>query len=67
MGRDRDGDGIVDRVDNCILHHNIDQANHDLDEFGDACDYDDDSDDIPNLVDNCQFVANIEQTDSNGE
>lgn len=35
---DRDGDGVGDDVDNCLLTPNPDQADADLDGFGDACD-----------------------------
>jgi hypothetical protein len=37
-GRDSDGDGIADSVDNCPDIANRDQANEDGDRFGDACD-----------------------------
>ena len=35
---DRDGDGVADDGDNCPDMMNPDQANEDLDEFGDVCD-----------------------------
>lgn len=35
---DRDGDGILDGVDNCPDVANADQGNEDGDKFGDACD-----------------------------
>ena len=35
---DRDGDGVPDDLDNCPDMMNTDQANEDLDEFGDVCD-----------------------------
>ena len=36
--RDTDGDGIPDRIDNCPLYSNRDQADGDSDEVGDVCD-----------------------------
>jgi hypothetical protein len=41
---DRDGDGVGDVCDNCPFTSNPDQANHDTDPQGDACDPDDDND-----------------------
>jgi hypothetical protein len=41
---DSDGDGAGDVCDNCLIVANADQANHDDDEWGDACDADDDDD-----------------------
>ena len=67
IGWDYDKDGIDDLVDNCYVVHNTDQANHDLDVLGDACDDDDDNDGIKDDQDNCQFSSNPDQTDSNGE
>ena len=43
---DSDGDGVEDRLDNCPLSANADQANNDGDALGDACDSDDDGDGI---------------------
>ena len=37
-GRDTDGDGVADAVDNCPAVANADQANEDGDALGDACD-----------------------------
>lgn len=37
-GPDRDGDGIIDRADNCPMHPNPLQENFDGDSRGDACD-----------------------------
>ena len=48
---DTDGDGILDKVDNCIAIKNEDQANFDGDDLGDLCDGDDDNDGVPDLQD----------------
>lgn len=49
---DSDGDGVVDRTDNCPERINADQADGDRDGVGDACD-------------NCVGVANLNQVDQN--
>lgn len=49
-----DGDGVVDRDDNCPFDDNVDQADSDGDGIGDACD-------------NCPSIANTPQTDSTGD
>jgi hypothetical protein len=51
---DDDGDGVIDRFDNCIGASNPDQADADGDGVGDACD-------------NCLNVSNFDQRDSNGD
>lgn len=48
---DTDGDGVIDAVDNCPSIPNLDQADHDGDGLGDACDPDNDGDGIPNTCD----------------
>ncbi|MEK9731455.1 MAG: thrombospondin type 3 repeat-containing protein [Candidatus Poseidoniales archaeon] len=53
FGSDRDEDGILDGEDNCPLVPNVDQANHDLDAFGNACDDDDDNDGVQDGDDDC--------------
>ncbi len=51
-GEDSDGDGIVDRFDNCPDVANFDQLNTDgVDDGGDACDDDDDNDGVLDLDD----------------
>jgi beta-glucanase (GH16 family) len=50
---DADGDRVADRVDNCPLIPNSDQADHDGDGQGDACDADDDDDGVPDGADAC--------------
>ena len=62
---DPDGDGIPSSIDNCPFVVNPDQANCDLDEFGDVCDLmDSDGDLIADYLDNCPCVANPGQEDS---
>jgi hypothetical protein len=50
---DRDMDRVPDRTDNCPEIPNADQADHDLDGLGDACDEDDDGDGLPDVSDSC--------------
>ena len=65
--RDSDRDGVQDNLDNCPSKANAEQADHDGDGTGDACDADDDSDGVSDNSDNCPLVANPSQTDSDGE
>jgi len=60
---DRDGDRIVDALDNCPDAANPDQGNADHDSFGDACDNDSDADGYPDAADNCPSVHNATQSD----
>lgn len=60
---DFDWDGVPDMLDNCPADRNADQANHDPDERGDACDEDDDNDGCHDAIDNCWVVPNPEQED----
>lgn len=67
---DADGDGHDDRVDNCPLASNEDQANVDGDSQGDACDgcpldaqNDADGDGRCSDVDNCPRTGNPDQSD----
>ena len=50
---DTDGDGVPDTSDNCSGSANADQANHDSDLQGDACDADDDNDGVSDSSDAC--------------
>lgn len=72
---DTDGDGVVDKYDNCPNDANADQANQDFDALGNVCDGtndtgntgDDDGDGVINAVDNCPAIANGEQIDTDGD
>jgi hypothetical protein len=58
---DDDQDGVPNQQDNCPTLWNPDQANHDGDPLGDACDPDIDDDGILNEEDNCPRVPNPDQ------
>ncbi len=51
---DRDGDGVLDGVDNCVEVPNTTQVDGDDDGVGDACD-------------NCRVVANTDQADADDD
>jgi hypothetical protein len=54
---DSDGDGVEEKVDNCTVVANPDQADIDADAFGDSCDLDVDGDDRPDASDGCPRSA----------
>ena len=64
---DRDGDGVLNGVDNCPLVANPNQADSDNDGVGDACNTpsntDTDGDGVNNNADNCPAAANPKQED----
>ncbi len=50
---DPDNDVVWSAMDNCPALANVNQANHDLDGQGDACDPDDDNDTVADTADAC--------------
>ena len=64
---DLDGDGIRNRLDNCMTVANPDQADADGDGTGDLCDSDSDVDGVENSADNCPLVANADQADADDD
>jgi GH25 family lysozyme M1 (1,4-beta-N-acetylmuramidase) len=64
---DKDGDGVIDKNDNCVLIANPDQKNTDKDKLGNACDKDDDGDGRGDTKDNCPQADNPDQTDTDND
>lgn len=61
---DIDGDGVVDKKDNCPDKPNKNQVDTDNDGKGDVCDGDDDGDGVMDEDDNCPLVKNADQKDA---
>jgi hypothetical protein len=71
---DRDDDGLLDVIDNCVDVSNPLQENQDGDALGDACDpcvqganSDEDSDGLLDGCDNCPYLANVDQANVDGD
>lgn len=64
---DEDGDGILDKEDNCEDVYNPEQDDQDHDGQGDWCDDDLDGDEVENDNDNCPSTINENQTDSDSD
>jgi len=67
---DDDGDGVLDVDDNCPLSVNANQADHDSDGQGNACDFnweDIDNDGVQDDQDNCHKDSNANQLDTDGD
>jgi hypothetical protein len=54
---DGDGDGVADAADDCVEHANADQADADLDGFGNACDADFDGNGVVGASDVARLAA----------
>ena len=63
---DKDGDNIMDNIDNCPLVPNPDQIDTNGNEKGDACENDYDGDGIADPQDNCPNNGLIFNTDFRG-
>jgi uncharacterized protein YraI len=67
VGRDGDGDGKLDFVDNCPTLSNANQLDTDADGQGDACDTDNDGDGVLDTRDNCPTTRNPTQVDQDAD
>jgi len=63
---DKDSDGVIDLVDNCVALSNPDQKDIDGNGRGDACE-DFDGDGILNSHDNCPDQPNVAQADADND
>lgn len=64
---DSDGDGAMEKQDNCPTVPNAGQSDADGDGLGNECDADLDGDAVGNITDNCLIAANADQADSDGD
>ncbi len=65
--QDHDGDGFINKTDNCPGIFNPEQKDADSDKTGDKCDQDVDGDNVSNHDDNCPFMSNKKQADLDGD
>jgi len=56
---DSDGDGVLDNVDNCILHSNVSQLDTDADGYGNRCDADLNNSSTVNITDYSIFGSHF--------
>ena len=71
---DRDDDGLLDVIDNCVDVYNPLQENQDGDALGDACDpcvqganSDEDGDGLLDGCDNCPYLVNVDQANADAD
>jgi len=62
--RDLDGDGVVDRLDNCSIRPNPEQVDTDRDDCGNVCDADYDQNGIVSIADFGAFLTNFGTTNN---
>lgn len=61
---DRDADGVIDALDNCLAHPNTDQRDTDRDGIGNRCDADVDNDGLVDLKDLRILLAHSSSRDA---